>query len=84
MIYASLSSVLFIAAIIVVSQKMTMLHITVNKNFISYINLLIMVAAMAFVIEFVYFFRVILNLMNDKKLLSFEQDEKNQEIKINK
>jgi len=72
-IYAGISSVAIIAAIVIISAKIQLLHnIDVNKNIVSFLNIFIMFAAMAFIILFLSFYSKILKQTNN------ENEEKKQ------
>ena len=79
-IYAGVSSVVIIAAIIIISAKIQLLHnIDVNKNIIFFLNIFIMFAAMAFIILFLSFYSKILKQTDNEKLTVVENEEKTQE-----
>ena len=83
-IYASLSSMLFIVTIILIANRTDFLHIAVATHFIAYINLFIALVAIVYIILFTYFSHEISKLKNNQKSLAVEQNKKEREAEIAK
>ena len=78
-VYTSVMSMLLVVAIIVFLPKKLFNIVIINEEFISYINIVIIITAMAFVILFFYASHEIFKLKNEEKSLENELYEDKQE-----
>ena len=76
MAYAVGYSLLYILAVIITSTKIQILQIDVNPNIIAKLNMIFIIAAIVFIILFLYFHHQILKQLNDKIIIPVKEEKK--------
>jgi len=81
-IYAVAGSVSAIVAAIIISNTTNFWQIEISQSFILYLDIIVIFAAMAYIVDFAYYYHKIFAVKNETQPLIGEQKKKEQETEI--